>query len=220
MIKRTSGVLMHITSLPSKYGVGTFGKEAYEFVDFLNEAKFGIWQILPLNLTSYGDSPYQSPSNYGYSYYLIDLDTLIEKGLLTKEDLEGVYFGENPRRVNFEALFNNKIPLLKKAFANYKKEEAFTRFLNNNPNISDFAIFMTLKELNSFKSWKEWPKKYAEYTKKLEEEVKTKYQDVYEFYMWTQYEFLNEYFALKKYANSKNILIMGDIPIYLAYGML
>ena len=164
MIKRTSGVLMHITSLPSKYGVGTFGKEAYEFVDFLNEAKFGIWQILPLNLTSYGDSPYQSPSNYGYSYYLIDLDTLVEKGLLTKEDLEGVYFGENPRRVNFEALFNNKIPLLKKAFANYKKEEAFTRFLNNNPNISDFAIFMTLKELNNFKSWKEWPKKYAEYT--------------------------------------------------------
>lgn len=217
MIKRTSGVLMHITSLPSKYGVGTFGKEAYEFVDFLNEAKFGIWQILPLNLTSYGDSPYQSPSNYGYSYYLIDLDTLVEKGLLTKEDLEGVYFGENPRRVNFEALFNNKIPLLKKAFENYKKEEAFTRFLNNNPNISDFAIFMTLKELNNFKSWKEWPKKYAEYTKKLEEEVKTKYQDVYEFYMWTQYEFLNEYFALKKYANSKNILIMGDIPIYLAY---
>lgn len=217
MIKRTSGVLMHITSLPSKYGVGTFGKEAYEFVDFLSEAKFGIWQILPLNLTSYGDSPYQSPSNYGYSYYLIDLDTLIEKGLLTKEDLEGVYFGDNPRRVNFEALFNNKIPLLKKAFANYKKEEAFTRFLNNNPNISDFAIFMTLKELNNFKSWKEWPKKYAEYTKKLEEEVKTKYQDIYEFYMWTQYEFLNEYFALKKYANSKNILIMGDIPIYLAY---
>ena len=76
---------------------------------------------------------------------------------------------------------------------------------------------MTLKELNNFKSWKEWPKKYAEYTKKIEEEVKTKYQDVYEFYMWTQYEFLNEYFALKKYANSKNILIMGDIPIYLAY---
>ena len=155
MIKRTSGVLMHITSLPSKYGVGTFGKEAYEFVDFLSKAKFGIWQILPLNLTSYGDSPYQSPSNYGYSYYLIDLDTLVEKGLLTKEDLEGVYFGENPRRVNFEALFNNKIPLLKKAFANYKKEEAFTRFLNNNPNTSDFAIFMTLKELNNFKSWKE-----------------------------------------------------------------
>ena len=116
MIKRTSGVLMHITSLPSKYGVGTFGKEAYEFVDFLNEAKFGIWQILPLNLTSYGDSPYQSPSNYGYSYYLIDLDTLVEKGLLTKEDLEGVYFGENPRRVNFETLFNNKMTNAKDMF--------------------------------------------------------------------------------------------------------
>lgn len=208
---------MHITSLPTKYGVGTLGKEAYNFVDFLSEAKFSIWQILPLNLTSFGDSPYQSPSNYGYSYYLIDLETLVDKNLLTFKDLEGIDFGNNPRRVNYELLFKNKIPLLKKAFSNFKKDEKFERFLLNNPNISDFAVFMSLKEINNYKSWNLWPKKFKEFTPEVEEYIKTKHQSLYEFYMWTQYEFLDEYFALKKYANSKNIKIMGDIPIYLAF---
>lgn len=217
MIKKRAGVLMHITSLPSKYGVGTFGKEAYEFVDFLSKAKFSIWQILPLNLTSYGDSPYQSPSNYGYSFYLIDLDLLKDKGLLKEEDYKDVKLFDVENRVNYELLFKNKIPLLRKAFLNFKPDKEFVSFLNNNPNISDFAFFMTLKEINNYAPWNIWDAKYKNYSEKLEEEIKVQYKDIYEFYMWTQYEFLNEYFALKNYANKNGVSIMGDIPIYLAY---
>ena len=215
--KRNSGILMHITSLPSKYGIGTLGQEAYKFVDFLEKSHISIWQILPLNLTSYGDSPYQSPSNYGYSFYLIDLDILISNGLLTQKDVDSVLLFNDEKRVDYSLMFYNKIPLLKKAFKNFKKNEDFELFLKNNVNARDFSVFMTLKELNGYLPWNKWGKKYSVYTKSLEEEIIKKHSDIYEFYMWTQFEFLNEYYALKHYANQKNVLIMGDLPIYLSY---
>ncbi|MBO8428207.1 MAG: 4-alpha-glucanotransferase [Firmicutes bacterium] len=216
-MKKDVGILLHISSLPSETGIGTFGKSAYDFVDFLASLNLSIWQILPLNLTSFGDSPYQSPSNYGYNYYFIDLDTLVSKGLLTKEDYSHIDFGQNEDRVNYELLFNNRIKVLKKAFSNFKYTDEFKNFLKEDKNASDFALFMTMKELNNFKSWDLWEEQLNSYSEELEAQVKEKHKGLFEFYAWTQYEFLSEFFDLKKYANSKNIKIMGDIPIYLSY---
>jgi len=216
-MNRSSGVLMHISSLPNFYGIGSLGKEAYKFIDFLNAAKVTLWQILPLNLTSYGDSPYQSVSNYGYNYYFIDLDLLKDKGLLKAEDYQNIDFGNNEERINYKKIFDNRVLVLKKAFKNFQRDKDFYNFLKSNENSRDFAFFMVLKELNNYKCWAEWDEKYSHYSKELEEEIISKYKDLFEFYIWTQYEFLKEYFDLKKYANSKNVKIMGDIPIYLAY---
>lgn len=217
MNNKESGILFHISSLPSKYGVGTFGKVAYDFVDFLNESKIHIWQILPLNLTSFGDSPYQSPSNYGFNIYFIDLDLLTSQGLLKEDEYSSINFGSDPSRVDYASLFNNRIKLLKLAFSRFKSTAKFKSFLKTNLNSKDFSFFMVLKELNNYSPWNMWDKKFRNYSAKTEQDVIENNYDLYCFYMWTQYEFLNQYFKLKDYANSKNIKIMGDIPIYLAY---
>ena len=111
---RKSGVIMHISSLPSKYGIGTFGKEAYEFCDFLKDAGFHYWQILPLGPTSYGDSPYQSFSSFAGNPYFIDLDILKDDGLLLEEEYINIDFGDNPLKVDYAKLYNNRYTVLKK----------------------------------------------------------------------------------------------------------
>ena len=214
---RESGILMPLTSLPSPYGVGTLGKEAYAFIDFLAEAEVDIWQLLPLNVTSYGDSPYQSPSANGLNYYLIDLDTLVKKGLLKKEEIESVDFGSDPNRVDYGLLFNNRVPLLKKAFARFDKKSSSFRSFVKEGKYNDFAFFMTMKSLHSFAPWYEWGEKGSVYSPLLEKRVILENQDLYLFYVWTQYEFLKEYQELKSYAHKKNIRLMGDMPLYLAY---
>ena len=211
------GILMHISSLPSKYGIGTLGKEAYEFADFLKKSNVKIWQILPLNVTSYGDSPYQSPSNYGLNYYFIDFDVLNQKKLLKKEEYIDKKWESKKDRVDYSLLFKNKLEVLKIAFERFDKNDPQFKDFCNNQNYKDFAFFMTLKELNNLKSWKEWDKKYKNYSLKLQEETIKKHKNIYLFYMWTQYEFLDEYLKLKKYCNDLNIKIMGDLPIYVAY---
>ncbi|MFA6861818.1 MAG: 4-alpha-glucanotransferase, partial [Bacilli bacterium] len=142
---RIAGVLLPISSLPSPYGIGTLGKSAFQFVDFLKASQAKIWQMLPLNVTSYGDSPYQSPSSNGLNYYFIDFDILNQKGLLKKEEYQDVDFGSNPYKIDYGKLFLNRVPVLKLAF---------NRFDENNPEFvafekkgeyRDFAFFMTLK---------------------------------------------------------------------------
>ncbi len=208
---------MHISSLPSPYGIGTFGKTAYEFVDFLKKSKMKVWQILPLNVTSYGDSPYQSPSNYGFNYYFIDLDILISKGLLNKKDLSDIDFGEDESRVNYKKIFDNRINILKKAFSNFSYDDKFTTFLSSNTNARDFSFFMTLKELHNHLPWFKRKRRYRRYSLDIEKETITTYKNLFEFYMWTQYEFIDQYSKLKEYANKNDVKIMGDLPIYLAY---
>ena len=128
-LDRKAGVLLHITSLPSKYGVGTLGDEAYKFIDWLKEANQSIWQVLPLVPTNYGDSPYQSVSSTALNYYLIDLDILHEKGLLLKKDYQNVIFSYNPKRVDYSLLFKEKIEILKKAFNNFDiNDNKFKKF--------------------------------------------------------------------------------------------
>ena len=120
-MKKDLGILMHISSLPSKYGVGTLGKEAYEFVDFLKQNILNLWQILPLNVTSFGDSPYQSPSSFGLNYYFIDLDILINKGLLKEEEISSIKFFDTLDRVNYEYQYNNRLNVLRIAYNRFDK---------------------------------------------------------------------------------------------------
>lgn len=215
--KRFAGILLHITSLPSKYGVGTLGKEAFEFIDFLKSSNISLWQVLPLVPTNYGDSPYQSVSSTALNYYLIDFDTLRQKKLLKKEDYENVFFGDNPLKVDYAALFNNKVTVLKKAFSNFDKENKnFKKFVKDG-DYHDFAIFMTIKSLCDYKAWDLWPEEFKNYSLELEERVVKEYNDDYLFWVWTQYEFILEWKKLKAYAKENGISIMGDMPIYVAY---
>ena len=217
MNKRTAGVLLHITSLPSKHGVGTLGEEAYNFIDWLEKSKIHLWQVLPLVPTNYGDSPYQSVSSTAVNYYLIDFDILHKKKLLKKCEYENTKFSYSNKRVDYSLLFERKIPILKLAFSRFdKNNEEFNRFVSNGDH-NDFAIFMTIKELHNHKAWTLWDEKYKKYSKELEEQVKKDYLDNYLFWIWTQYEFLEEWKSLKNYANKKQISIMGDIPLYVAY---
>ena len=126
---RESGILMHITSLPGPHGVGSMGKHAYAFVDFLEKAGQSYWQILPLTPTGYGDSPYQSFSACAGNHYLIDLDTLVEEGLLKKQELEGINWGTNPERVDFGALYNSRLTVLKKAYARFCPDADYEAFV-------------------------------------------------------------------------------------------
>ncbi len=213
---RQSGILLPIFSLPGGYGIGSLGKAAYEFVDYLSACGCTIWQLLPLNVTSYGDSPYQSPSSVGLNYYFIDLDILIEKKLLTIEEVEASDYGGNQRKIDYAKLFNGRVNLLKKAFSRFKKNSRDFIAFEKKGQYRDFAFYMTLKEINDYKPYYEWDESYSEYSQALENLIINDYSDTYLFYVWTQYEFRNQYFALKQYANSKNIYIMGDLPLYLA----
>lgn len=217
MIKeRSAGVLMHITSLPGEYGVGTIGKEAFNFVDYISEAGLKLWQILPLTPTSYGDSPYQSFSANALNYYLIDLDELVEEGLITKAYLESLNFG-SAEAVNYDLLFQNKIKCLRFAFQSFDKSKpSFVKFVNGK-HYHDFALFMTIKNLFNYSDWTNWPVEYRNYSKELETVVLDNNQDEYQFWVFTQYLFLNQWRKLHRYATKKGIKIIGDMPLYVAY---
>ena len=214
---RSFGILMPLSSLPSPYGIGSLGKEAYDFVDFLHASKAKIWQLLPLSVTSYGDSPYQSPSANGLNYYFIDLDTLKEEGLLTQEEILSYDFGKDKEHVDYGKLFLNRVPLLRKAFARFKKNSEEFRSFVKKGTYKDFAFFMTLKSREHFMPWYEWPEELRNYTPALEEKIIKENEEDYLFYQFTQFEFLKQFFQLKDYAHSKGISLMGDMPLYLAY---
>lgn len=219
MIKRSSGILMHITSLPSPYGIGTFGKKAYEFVDFLEDSGQKYWQILPLGPTGYGDSPYQSFSAFAGNPYFIDFDLLAEDGLLNRDDYINVDFGSDPTVVDYEKIFNKKLPILKLAFK--KGWEKYTDDiqvfrLENNDWLEDYALYMAVKSKFDLRSWHEWdediklrePKALDRYSNDLKDEVN--------YWIFLQFLFYKQWMELKEYANGKNIGIIGDIPIYVA----
>ena len=143
---RESGILMHITSLPGPYGVGTMGKQAYAFVDFLKDAGQSCWQILPLNPTGYGDSPYQSCSTFAGNHYLIDLENLINEGLLYREEVDSIQWNWNDNKTDYGLLYNNRLNVLRKAYGRFNGGEDFDRFCNDNADwLPDFAMFMAMK---------------------------------------------------------------------------
>lgn len=218
-MKRRSGVLLPITSLPSKYGIGCFSKEAYEFVDFLAEANQGLWQILPLGPTGYGDSPYQSFSTFAGNPYFIDLEALIEKGWLKKEDCEKVNWG-NPAYVEYEVIYKNRFTLLKKAFkkSHITEDKEFQKYCKENAYwLDDYALYMAVKNAHGGAGWNTWEEDIRLRKKAAMKAAKEKYAEEIAFYQFQQYLFSTQWRALKKYANDKGIQIVGDIPIYVAY---
>ena len=156
--KRKAGILMHISSLPSNYGIGTLGEEAYRFVDFLKNAKQRIWEMLPIGPTIYGDSPYQSFSTFAGNPYFIDLDFLIHEKLLTEGEVRGLFWGNDPTKVDYSLMFNQRFEVLYKAFQRFRPLNEYYLFINMNKDwVEDYALFMALKRHFDYKPWTQWP---------------------------------------------------------------
>lgn len=216
-------MLMPVSALPGAYGIGCFSKEAYEFVDILKEAGQKLWQILPLGQTGYGDSPYQSFSTFAGNPYFIDLETLIEDELLTKEECDQADFGENEEEIDYEKIYNARFKVLKLAYARAKKNglmesKAYRTYLEEEKAwLADYALYMAVKDSFDGKSWDQWekdirlrkPEAIAAYQERLSAEI--------DFYEFLQYLFAGQWAGLKAYANEQGIEIIGDIPIYVAF---
>ncbi len=214
---RKSGILMHISSLPSDYGIGTLGSEAYKFVDFLKASSQSWWQVLPVCPTSYGDSPYQSNSAFAGNPYFIDLDILCEEGLLKKNEIKNYFFGDDPKKVDYKLLFDFRYPILRQAFSRFKKDEDYYHFVEENRFwLQDYAFFMAIKEHHHFRCWLYWDDDIKFMNPDAVESYKSKLSKNIEFYMFIQYEFFKQWQKLKKYANDNGIGIIGDMPIYVA----
>lgn len=212
---RKSGILMHVTSLPNAYGIGSMGQCAYDFVDFLCEAGQSYWQILPLNPTGYGDSPYQSFSTYAGNHYLIDLDQLIREGLLEQAEVDAVSWSRDENRVDYGCLYENRTKLLHTAFERFRPDARFTAFVAENAYwMEDYALFMALKDAFHGRAWQNWsvsllmriPAVLETYRQDLKEQI--------EFQYFLQYKFFEQWKALRTYANERGIRIIGDVPIY------
>ncbi len=218
-MKRSAGILLPITSLPSRYGIGCFSKSAYDFVDWLKEAGQTYWQILPLGPTSYGDSPYQSFSTFAGNPYFISLEALIEEGVLTEEECEEADFGSQLEDIDYEKLYQNRYPLLRKAYERSKVSENadYLRFVEENKWwLSDYALFMAVKDRFEGVAWTQWAEDIRlrwgfamdYYRRELYFEI--------EFQQYMQFKFFEQWRQLKAYANQKGIALIGDIPIYVA----
>lgn len=212
---RKAGILMPLASLPSPYGIGTMGEEAKNFVDFLYDTEQYYWQVLPLNPTSYGDSPYQSPSAFAGSPYYIDLPTLAKQGLITEEELKSAE--HDTQRIDYGYMFNERIALLRKAFSRFDVNAYdYVCFKADQGSwLTDYAVFMALKVKHGYVSWDNWQDQYK--FRKNFDSIIAETKDESEFWCFLQYEFYSEWLALKKYANSKGIEIIGDMPIYVAF---
>jgi len=215
---RTSGVLMHISSLPGNTGIGTLGKEAYDFVDFLKNAGQIYWQVLPLCPTSYGDSPYQSFSTFAGNPYFIDLDFLCDDGLLKESDYSGIDWGANPEKIDFQKISQNRYSVLKNAYASFDKNNSdYKIFCNENAYwLDDFALYMAIKDVNNGNPWNKWDVDIKLRKKTVISSLKKQLSEEIEFYKTIQYFFFIQWNKLKAYANTNGIKIIGDIPIYVA----
>ena len=212
---RKSGILMHISSLPGPYGVGSMGAAAYAFVDFLVAAGQSCWQILPLSPTGYGDSPYQSFSTFAGNHYLIDLDTLIEEGLLMREELQGIDWGSDPGRVDFGKLYNERARLLKIAFSRFEENEQFREFVRENGVwLEDYALFMAIKEHFRGRDWQNWSVSLLMRLRPVMDAYREELRDSIRFQYFLQFKFFEQWRALRSYANERGIKIIGDVPIY------
>ncbi len=215
MSERYLGVLLPITALPSKYGVGTLGKEAKAFIDFLVDTRQNLWQVLPLVPTGYGNSPYASTCATAGSPYLIDVQQLVEDNLISQEEAEE-YSCENGERVDFELLFNKRIPLLKLAYKRFNKQnEEFLAFINKG-EYGEFALFMAIKEYSDWLPFSSWKEGLRLRNEEAINEFKKEHIDEILFWQFTQYLFFNQWYEIKKYANECGVLIMGDMPLYVS----
>lgn len=221
-MKRASGILMHITSLPQDEGIGTFGKRAYQFADFLKTANQRYWQILPLGPVGYGNSPYQAFSAFAGNPYLIDLQKLIDEGLLPKdEEICLVKNGNDTEKVDFEVISERKMQLLHKAYELNKEDKELIKqieqFKTENASwLEDYSLFMAIKEKHNQVSWQDWETSLKCRERAALDKCKTSFIEEIEFWNFLQYEFFKQWFELKAYVNDLGIEIIGDIPIYVS----
>lgn len=215
---RESGILMHITSLPGPYGVGTMGKQAFAFVDFLRKSGQKCWQILPLSPTGYGDSPYQSCSAYAGNHYLIDLEMLVAEGLLERGELERIQWYSQESRVDFGLLYQNRLNVLRMAYRNFHDWEAYDHFCKENAEwLPDFALYMALKDKFNGAPWYVWEKELKFRQPEALDAASAELEDNIRFYCFVQYLFYKQWSALRSYAHANGVRIIGDVPIYVPY---
>lgn len=219
---RNAGVLMPVFSLPSKYGIGCFDKAAYDFVDWLEKAGQRYWQILPLGATAYGasdDSPYQAYSAFAGNPYFISLDTLVEEGVLTREECDKTDFGSDPEKINYDKLFENRLDLLYKAYqrSNISFDPDYRYFIQTNGWwLNDYALFMALKKFFDYAPYQHWPQDIKMHWNFAVDHYNRELYFQVEFQKYLQFQFIKQWERLKAYANSKHIKIVGDIPIYVS----
>ena len=223
MFKRSAGLILHPSSLPSDYGIGELGSEAYAWVDGLQEAGITLWQMMPLGPTGYGDSPYQCFSAFAGNPYLISLEVLLEQGLLEERHLDSMPSFES-HRVDFGSLIPWKISVLEDSFETFKKfasiamQESFALFCKLESHwLNDYALFMSLKELHEGVSWDHWQEPYKKREPNAMSQAKEDLHETIQKYQYWQWLFFAQWLKLKDYANHKGIEIIGDIPIFVAY---
>lgn len=216
---RSSGVLLHISSLPSPYGIGTFGRAAYAFVDFLSSAGQRYWQILPIGPTGYGDSPYQSFSSFAGNPYFIDLDLLREQGLLTKQELTAADFGADPAHVDFAKQYAVRIPILRRAYERFSERLTgeFLEFCRRQSVwLDSYALFMAIKDENGGAPFDQWSDGLKFRRRGAIDRAERRLGRDVGFYKFLQYMFSLQWDALRAYAHEKGVRIIGDLPIYVS----
>lgn len=219
---RESGILFPISSIASRFGIGCFSKEAYDFVDFLEKSGQGYWQILPVGPTGFGNSPYQPFSAFAGNPYFISPEKLIEEELLTWDDVNGLDFGANEEMVDYGALYNNRFIMLRAAFERFKEQkldetEEYLEFVKEQKYwLLDYSLFMALKQKFEGISWLDWDDEYRLRDKKALEAAKKELESDIDFFNFQQYEFDKQFTELREYAAEKNVKIIGDIPFYVS----
>lgn len=215
---RKSGILLSISSLPSDYGIGTLGKAAYEFVDFLKKSGQFYWQILPLNPVSFGNSPYQSFSAFAFNPYYIDLDILVDEGLLKKEEILEYDWGENPKRIDYGLIYKNRPEILRRAVSRFDTlNRSYLNFCKDNGFwLDDYSLFMAVKEDNDMLPLSSLPKSFIKKDKDALIRIKSELKGKIEYHRIVQFLFYRQWTNLKKYANYNGVHIIGDIPIYVS----
>ena len=214
---RSSGIILHISSLPSPYGIGTLGKQARQFADLLAEAGQSYWQVLPLHPTGFGDSPYQALSAFAGNHYFIDLDTLVEEGFLKPEELPAPDQAADPARVDFGALYRSRRQVLRRAYTRFIEwpNQDFIDFVTSQRDwLRDYALFMALKEESGDADWRQWEPELRERRIDALREASNGLKDEITFHYFLQYEFFRQWDALREYCAEKGIRLIGDVPIY------
>lgn len=218
-MKRSSGVLMHLSSLPSDYGIGTLGRSAFDFVDFLAKSKMKLWQMLPVcPIDKYG-SPYQSYSTFAGNFLFIDLEELIQKGLLVKADLDELDWGNDASKLNFDLVVKGKIAVLKKAFHKWlecNQDSKLWEFAKENNWVLNYAVFMVLLQKFKGECWWNWPREFKYRDRASMEQFQDEFSNEILFIIFEQFIFFEQWFKLKNYANEHGVSLVGDLAFYVA----
>ena len=213
---RSAGVLLPVSSVPSPYGIGSFGEGARRWVDFLHDAGQSFWQILPLNPTGHGDSPYQSFSAFAGNPYFIDFDELCSENLLEPADYTNIRWGSSDKRIDYGKLYKYRGQVLRKAFSRFRDDTALDGFIENNSWFDHYSLYMVIKASQELRPWMEWDEPLRSRRPDALDRIKADFKDDIRYHAFVQYQFDRQWQALRKYANAKDVQIIGDIPIYVS----